>query len=378
VLKLDAAAHALGGLLLTGRAAGAAAVEVQLAGVPVTPLAEPNPDGDWSLWLSNAQLASQLAWRNASITVTALSRHGDRSSALEASLLVDILAPSVTNVIQEGERLRVVLDESVVLSAALQNSSFSVRAGTRSIAVQAIVGQANASGHTELLLQLSERLSTEEVVKLSYNGVGIADGLGNPLAAFKNHVVSHVAFHESIGAVTTTPAYSYETLELSGSAPVQIFGNEYNNRLIGNQGDNLLVGGRGADIITGGPGRDTYQLVNLADSLLLDPLTRAPAIDHFTDFSIGTDIIDGPFAIAASAMVHLNVSAAIPSAGLLTALLHADVLPARGGAVLSFEADSSIRTFVVLNDDNPGYAPGQDSLFEITGYSGVLRDLRVI
>jgi len=55
------------------------------------------------------------------------------------------------------------------------------------------------------------------------------------------------------------------------------------------------------------------------------------------------------------------------------------LLPANGGAVLSLGSDpASTRTFLVLNDGIAGYNAYLDSMIEITGYSGVLSDLRVI
>jgi hypothetical protein len=60
-------------------------------------------------------------------------------------------------------------------------------------------------------------------------------------------------------------------------------------------------------------------------------------------------------------------------------LLPASLLPAYGGAVLSLGSDpAGTRTFLVLNDGSAGYNAYLDSLIEITGYTGVLNDLRVI
>jgi len=377
-LTFDAVAHALGGLLFSGRAIGAAAVELQLAGIPQKPLALPNSDGDWSVWLSNKQLATFVAGSNVSISLTALGPHGDRSAATTATLRVDFKAPAVTNVIQEGQFLRIVLDEAVVLPATFQSSSFSVRAGTRSIPVQGVLSQTTSSGRTELIVQLGEVLSTASVIKLGYVGGGIVDALGNALPAFSNRVVTHVVSSDSIGASSALPVYSYETFELSGNAPSLIFGNDYDNQLVGNQSDNLLIGGRGADSITGGLGRDTYVFVALSDSLLFDPLTRRPAVDRLKDLAIGTDIIDGPSAIPASAMLHINTPSMIPTADLFEALLPPATLPAFGGSVITTGSGSLMRTFVVLNDANPGYQADSDSLIEITGYTGLIHDLRII
>ena len=127
------------------------------------------------------------------------------------------------------------------------------------------------------------------------------------------------------------------------------------------------------------PGRDTFAYSSLRDSVLLDPVTNQWAVDRITDLQIGTDIIDGPTPIAADALVRVSSTTAELERTKLSQLLPASLMPAHGGAVLSLGSDpSSARTFLVLNDGIAGYNAYLDSLIEITGYTGVLNDLRVI
>jgi hypothetical protein len=224
------------------------------------------------------------------------------------------------------------------------------------------------------VLQLSETLTADAVVKLTYSGSQVSDGLGNRLSTFNNRTLSHLVSEQSI----TPPAYNYTTLALAGANNINIDGNDADNTLLGNAGDNILSGGGGADRLSGGLGRDTFRIGALSDSLLLNPITGSTGFDAFTDLAIGMDIIDGPQAIAPSDLVRRGTVEAL-SASSLSALLPADALPALGGAVVSFgQGSSNQRTFLVLNDAVAGYSPSNDSLIELTGYTGLINDLRVI
>ena len=378
-IRFDAVASAAGGLSISGQAPGAAAVELRIGGVTVEPQALPNSDGNWTLWISQDKLPLSKTLTTTSLELTALNRHGDRSAATNASLRIDTAAPTVVNLIQQGDRIRIILDEAVQLSSALTPQQFSVRAGVSQVAVQAISSVINLDGNTELALHLAQSLTTNSVVRLSYSGAGITDPLGNSLANFSNTAMSHVLSSSSIGTAGVIPAYNYSTFELSGNAQADISANQYDNSLIGNDGDNLLRGGLGADVITGGPGRDTFAYADLRDSLLIDPVTNQWAVDHIKDLTIGTDIIDGPNPIPADALKRVSSATLAMDRSKLSELMPSSLLPANGGAVLSLGSDpASTRTFLVLNDGIAGYNAYLDSMIEITGYSGVLSDLRVI
>ena len=95
--------------------------------------------------------------------------------ALARSLVcLDIMSP------------RLQLSEQVALGTGLKSTDFSVRAGTRSIGVQAVNKETASSGGSDLILQLAETLSASDVVKVSYSGTQVADGIGNTLAGFKS------------------------------------------------------------------------------------------------------------------------------------------------------------------------------------------------
>jgi VCBS repeat-containing protein len=378
-IRFDVVAKAAGGLKLSGQAPGAAVVELNIEGFTDKPQALPNSDGNWTLLISQDKFPQSKTLTTRSLELTALNRHGDRSAPTKASLRIDTAAPTILNVIQQGDRIRIILDELVQLSSALTTQQFSVRAGISTVAVKAISSLVNGEGNTELVLQLARPLTTNSVVKLNYSGSEITDSLGNPLANFSNRVVSHVLSGSSIGTAGVTPAYNYATFELSGAAHADISANQYDNVLIGNSGDNLLKGGLGADVITGGLGRDTFVYANLRDSVLIDPVTNQWAVDRITDLKIGTDIIDAPNPVPADGLKRVSSASVALERNKLSELLPASLLPANGGAVLSLGSDpASTRTFLVLNDGIAGYNAYFDSLIEITGYTGVLNDLRVI
>jgi hypothetical protein len=377
-LAYDAAAAGAGGLNLSGKAPGASEVELKLGegsrAITITPRAQVDSSGDWRLWLPAEQLPTSSSGMNSVLSITALNRHGDRSAATLAPLMIDTAAPVLVDIWQEASTIRLQLSEPVALGANLKTTDFSVRSGTRSISVAAIRNDATLGGSSEVVLQLSEALSADAVTKLTYSGTNISDGLGNQLSTFNNRTLNQLASEQSI----TPPAYNFTTLALTGANNVNIQGNNEENRLLGNVGDNILDGGGAADRLTGGLGRDTFRITTLGDALLLNPITGRSGFDIITDLAIGTDIIDGPEAIDSSRLVHRSTAEAFTGLSL-TALLPAEALPALGGAVVSFGTNTEAsRTFLVLNDAVAGFSSSSDGLIEITGYSGEINDLRVI
>ena len=58
-----------------------------------------------------------------------------------------------------------------------------------------------------------------------------------------------------------------ENLTLTGTAPIDGYGNDLNNVLTGNSANNRLVGGAGADLLLGGAGNDIYVIDDVGDSI---------------------------------------------------------------------------------------------------------------
>ena len=133
-----------------------------------------------------------------------------------------------------------------------------------------------------------------------------------------------------------------------------------------------MIGGTGADILTGSTGADTFRY-SLADS-------RLAAFDRITDFTIGTDILDGPNAVTAA---NLKDNVGTINGGALTAAAIQSVLTTtnfarNGAATFSFGSGPSARTFLAINDGTAGFSSTSDGLIDITGYSGSLNNLAIV
>jgi endoglucanase len=132
----------------------------------------------------------------------------------------------------------------------------------------------------------------------------------------------------------------------------------------------LLTSSGSADVLTGLGGADTFRIGNLRHSLL-------GAHDQITDLAIGSDRVDGPRAVAASAVRQLGRAASLtPTA--VAAVLTPAAFAANGAATFSIPASGGTRTFLALNDGVAGFQSANDAIVEITGYSGALSALAIV
>lgn len=138
----------------------------------------------------------------------------------------------------------------------------------------------------------------------------------------------------------------------------------------GNAAANTFEAGAGADLLTGLAGNDVFRLGTLRQSLL-------GALDRITDFSVGSDSLDGPTAVAAAQVAKLGSVAALTEVGVASLLTTTTFLP-HLAATFSLGSGPTTRTFVALNDGLAGFQAASDGVLEITGYSGDLRGLAVI
>jgi hypothetical protein len=143
------------------------------------------------------------------------------------------------------------------------------------------------------------------------------------------------------------------------------------NQLIGNASANTLTATRAKDLITGLGGADTFRLASLTQSTLAN-------FDRITDFTIGTDILDGPTALSATNINKLGTVAALDSQSFSTVLTSQSFL-ANKAATFSYADPSGIsRSFIALNDGVAGFSASNDAIIEITGYIGSLNTLQII
>ena len=176
-------------------------------------------------------------------------------------------------------------------------------------------------------------------------------------------------------SVTYTLRANLENLILTGSAALSGSGNALNNTLIGNTGDNTLTGGSGLDVVTGGAGRDTFSYAAF-DALISG--TTSLSFERITDFTIGTDSLNGANAVSASNLRKLGSVGTSLTSNTIASLLTPTNFTANGASAFTFGAGSGLRTFLALNDANAGFQTSTDNIIEITGYTGVLNNLAII
>ena len=137
--------------------------------------------------------------------------------------------------------------------------------------------------------------------------------------------------------------------------------------LIGSEGLDTLIGGADADLLTGGFGADTFKFNTFADS------TLDRGFDRIIDLEIGIDVIDGPLSILNSPIASLGEVTAFDEIGISSLLTNT-----------SFSANSAVsftngtQTYLAFNDEVAGYSASNDSIVEITDFTGNLANLQIV
>ncbi|WP_143592970.1 bluetail domain-containing putative surface protein [Synechococcus sp. 8F6] len=100
-----------------------------------------------------------------------------------------------------------------------------------------------------------------------------------------------------------------------------------------------------------------------------------PGFDRITDYAIGTDVIDGPSAVARGQVAQLAQIQNLNPATLSTHLAGTQ-FRANGASVFGLSGTS--RWFLALNDNVAGYSSLNDGIVKITGFGGSLSDLHIV
>ncbi|MBC7516982.1 MAG: calcium-binding protein [Alkalinema sp. FL-bin-369] len=144
------------------------------------------------------------------------------------------------------------------------------------------------------------------------------------------------------------------------------FLNIENFTIIGTSKNDTIISSKGSDILTGGAGADTFKYEGLSDSLLGNH-------DVIKDLAIGTDVIDGPRAVAAAFVKKLGTVIALTESAIQQVLTPTN-FESNGASTFKF----GNRTFLGLNDVKAGFSASTDSVIEITGYTGNLSNLKIM
>ena len=173
-----------------------------------------------------------------------------------------------------------------------------------------------------------------------------------------------------------------ENLTLIGNANIDATGNSLNNLISGNIGNNSLSGGNGNDTLIGGAGNDSLNGGAGADKLIggsgadrfhLAAFTDSlvTSFDVITDFAIGTDVLDGPTAVAAANISKLTTGNAFNAANLAGALSSTN-FSANGGSLLTFTNG----TYLALNNNVAGWDATTDTVIRFN-FTGNAADLSI-
>lgn len=95
------------------------------------------------------------------------------------------------------------------------------------------------------------------------NDTYYVDNIGDSVVEAENEGTDTV-----FSSVSLNLGNHVEHVTLTGTANIDVIGNDLNNNLKGNTGNNSLNGGIGADTMTGGAGDDTYYIDSVSDSVV--------------------------------------------------------------------------------------------------------------
>ena len=294
----------------------------------------------YDLTTSNITTIGQGSGRQ--VVVSQTDSAGNIGTA-EANFIIDTVAPGRVTISNLGGADKVVTARSgdyVVTGTA--------ESGTK-LAIVAIIGaQRTTLGFTEATKDSSFSYTlTPENLQLIQQGVG------------KSLMVTSF---DQAGNRTDSSPYSY-TVEAAWKA--------------GTGNSDVLSFASGVDVLTGLAGTDRFLLTSLGMALVGSAQT--PVFDRITDFQIGADQLDGPYAVAAGKVRDLGQIQALSTSHLGKLLSSTAAFPAFGASVFRHQdAQIGERTFLALNNQTAGFDARTDAIIEITGYSGKLTNLQVI
>jgi hypothetical protein len=304
-----------------------------------------NGSGGFSYTLTAANLITIGQGTGKSITASQSDAAGNTGSSPTFGFVVDTLAPTTT--------------------AAITGVADNVGSIQGSLAANAFTDDNTPT----LTGSISAALATGDNLRI-FNGTTLLGGASvnntaktwsfTPTTAIANGFYA-VSARVADAAGNLAPASTVQRFSIDSTA----------NQLVGTATANTLTATTAKDVLTGLGGVDTFKFTALTSSTLA-------SFDRITDFSIGTDILDGPTAVAAANINKLGAVSAL-GATSISPVLTASTFLANRAATFSYADPSGVsRSFIALNNGTAGYQAGADAIIEITGYAGSLGSLQVI
>ena len=295
------------------------------------------------------------------LTATAYFHPSYESQAVLTDFVVDTKSPRATAgelFLLDDAFIQLRFDEELA-SGNIIHSSLKVLLDQKAVDVNSAV---ISSDDPELLhIYLKEVPTSAQEISITYrprssDSFVVQDIAGNTAEPFFNYSVNHLVTQSDVPSL----ASDFKSVLLQGDNPINITGNHANNVIVANAADNIIEGFPGADTLTGGSGSDRFVYRQALDSFLGDSI---PYYDHITDFNPSVDVLQLPFG-SSGHIGELNSISELTSSSLSDAFASSDV---QAFDILVFDVDG--RSFILANDQDPGYSSHDDILIEITGMS---------
>jgi hypothetical protein len=301
--------------------------------------------GGFSYTLTAANLITIGQGTGKSITASQSDAAGNTGSSPTFGFVVDTLAPTTT--------------------AAITGVADNVGSIQGSLAANAFTDDNTPT----LTGSISAALATGDNLRI-FNGTTLLGGASvnntaktwsfTPTTAIANGFYA-VNARVADAAGNLAPASTVQRFSIDSTA----------NQLIGTATANALTATIAKDVLTGLGGIDTFKYTALTSSTLA-------SFDRITDFSIGTDILDGPTAVAAANINKLGAVSALNSTSISSLLTSTSFLANRAASFSYADPSGVSRSFIALNNGTAGYQSSTDAIIEITGYTGSLNDLQIM
>ncbi|MFN9176466.1 MAG: peptidylprolyl isomerase [Synechocystis sp.] len=323
---------------------------------------------------------------NADITVRATNLFGEAINYTFTAKVLPSISISSNKTIVEGLTSPQTVGYTVTLANA-SNQVITVNYGTSDGTAKAGLDYTNISGTLTFNPGITSQVINVPILNdaLTESNENFNLTLSNFVNALPGtKIVATTTLTDTLNAaVTTTLATTVENLTLTGTNAINGTGNSSNNRIIGNSANNIIDGAAGGDTLTGGTGTDTF-VFRFGQSTLAAP-------DRITDFAVGIDKIDlltqagaataAPTAFSRAADSNLTtlanvVNQVFADANGLTAGNQA--LGVNRAALVTVTTTGIAGTYLIINDNVAGFQSANDSLVNITGFSGTLPGLGAI